>query len=518
MDLGYLIGQFYVIAIVITSLSLATGRDERQALSAELLRSQETAVYEASVRDAVIGSITEGLIVVDESGELLVHNEAASVLLGAGDEPLTTDSQFALSSWSVDGAELNDADRPTARALRGETVHGAEVLIRVAGAPDRVLSISGIPLPRDEIRRRARALVIFRDVTSEHAHRQELSAFAGVVAHDLRNPLAAIDGWTEMIADELDDGGSLDPDLAREFVSRVRSSSRRMRELIRDLLAHATSGSRDLDVSQVDIGALVAEIGTARHAEKFVSCDPVPPVLADPILIRQVVDNLIGNALKYVGPDVEPAITVTRLALRLPAGHRPGRRQRDRDPAGGAGAHLRRVPPRPLPRLRGQRPRPVDRPPDHHPARRQHRGPREPGRSGLALRVHAAGVRRLATFIRRGEPVAVSERASWPRPSGCARPASTGAGTMVRPPGTISQVWSSSSRFAQAPARWRSLAYSRIRPRRSSETVEVLLRDHRNLGNATLTGRWPEVVAALGPSLSSSGRCRHGRMTSCPTH
>ncbi len=70
--------------------------------------------------------------------------------------------------------------------------------------------------------------------------------FAGVVAHDLRNPLAAIDGWTEMIADELD-GGDLDPDLAREFVSRVRSSSRRMRELIRDLLAHATSGSRDLD-------------------------------------------------------------------------------------------------------------------------------------------------------------------------------------------------------------------------------------------------------------------------------
>lgn len=309
LDVGYLVAQFYVTAIVVTALSLSTGRDERQALSAELLRSQEEALYEASVRDAVIGSITEGLIVVDESGELLIQNDAASVLLGTGDGPLTTESRHVMSSWSVDGDELGEAQRPTARALRGETVHGAEVLVRVAGSADRVLSISGIPLPRDEIRDRTRALVIFRDVTSEHAHRKELSSFAGVVAHDLRNPLAAIDGWTEMIADELD-AGELDPQTAREFVSRVRSSSKRMRDLIRDLLAHATSGSRDLDESRVDIDALVAEITAARHAEKHVRCEPVPPVLADPVLVRQVIDNLIGNALKYVAPDVEPEITV----------------------------------------------------------------------------------------------------------------------------------------------------------------------------------------------------------------
>jgi signal transduction histidine kinase len=308
-DLGYLLAQFYVAMIVVTALSLSTGRDERQALAAELLRSQEEALYEASVRDAVIGSITEGLIVLDESGELLIQNDAAGDLLGAGPGPLTAESRHVMSSWSVDGEELSDAQRPTARALRGETVHGAEIVMRVDGQPERVLHISGIPLPRDEIRDRARALMIFRDVTSENAHRKELSMFAGVVAHDLRNPLAAIDGWTEMIADELD-GGELDPDLAKEFVSRVRSSSRRMRELIRDLLAHATSGSRDLDESRVDIGALVTEIAAARHVEGHLSCEPVPLVLGDPVLIRQVLDNLIGNALKYVAPDVESEITV----------------------------------------------------------------------------------------------------------------------------------------------------------------------------------------------------------------
>lgn len=202
--------------------------------------------------------------------------------------------------------------------MAGEAVHDAEQLITRSDGTQRVVSVSAVPLPRDEVRHRARALVIFRDISSEHARRTELAGFAGVVAHDLRNPLAAIDGWTEMIADELDTG-TLSPDLARDFVSRVRSSSRRMRELIRDLLAHATSNQRDLEVEQVDVAGLAAEIVIARHAESQVRVEPVPAVLADPVLVRQVLDNLIGNALKYVAPGTEPEITIrgTRTDRRL---------------------------------------------------------------------------------------------------------------------------------------------------------------------------------------------------------
>jgi signal transduction histidine kinase len=204
---------------------------------------------------------------------------------------------------------MSDAERPSVRALAGEAVHDAELLVTRDDGTDRVVSVSAIPLPRDELRGRARALVLFRDISTEHARREELAAFAGVVAHDLRNPLAAIDGWTEMLADEID-AQTLTPELAREFVSRVGSSSRRMHQLIRDLLAHATSSQRDLEVSMVDISELVAEVAAARHAEHQVRVDPVPPVLADPVLVRQVLDNLVGNALKYVAPGVTPQVTV----------------------------------------------------------------------------------------------------------------------------------------------------------------------------------------------------------------
>lgn len=308
-DVGLMIAQFYIATIAITGLAIATGRDERQALADELRRAQEEVSYEESVRAAVIGSMTEGVLVVDESGDLLVHNEAAARILGLG-EQLSTQSRLALTSWTIDGVELADAERPTARALRGERVEGELMIVRVADVGERVLTVSAIPLPRDDAHRRNRAMVLMRDTTHEHAHREELAAFAGVVAHDLRNPLAAIDGWTEMIADELD-AGVLDTQLAREFVSRVRSSSRRMRDLIRDLLAHATSSARDLDVSRVDVTAVAGEIAVARQAEGVVSTGPVPPVLADPVLVRQVLDNLIGNALKYVAPGEEPRVGVT---------------------------------------------------------------------------------------------------------------------------------------------------------------------------------------------------------------
>ena len=307
--LGCLLAEFYVATMIVTGLGLSTGRDEREALAAELRRTKEEADYQASVRQAVIGSMNEGLFVLDDRGDVLLHNAAAAEIFGLTEAELTRDVLVARSDRWADGTSMRDADRPSIRALAGETVREAEILVRAGEQPERVVAVSAIPLPRDERRGRARALVLFRDTTLEHARREELAAFAGVVAHDLRNPLAAIDGWTEMIADELDSGG-LDAQLAREFVSRVRSSSRRMRELIRDLLAHATSSARDLEVSRIDVAVLVAEIASARHAEKNITCDPVPPVLADPVLVRQVLDNLIGNALKYVATGVEPRIAV----------------------------------------------------------------------------------------------------------------------------------------------------------------------------------------------------------------
>jgi signal transduction histidine kinase len=188
-------------------------------------------------------------------------------------------------------------------------VRNAHVAFQVPGQEGRVLSVSAAPLPLENQHDRARAVLLLRDSTHEHAQRQELAAFAGVVAHDLRNPLAAIDGWTELLDDATSDG-DVKPELVREFISRVRASSTRMHGLILHLLAHATSRNRSLSLDKLDLAEAAARIAAARDAADFVTVSAIPPVHGDRVLLDQVLENLIGNALKYVAAGVRPHIQV----------------------------------------------------------------------------------------------------------------------------------------------------------------------------------------------------------------
>jgi len=84
-----------------------------------------------------------------------------------------------------------------------------------------------------------------------------------------------------------------------------------MHALIGDLLDHATSDARALDPTRLDVAAMVAEVAAARHAEGAVSCGPIPAVAADPVLLRQVVDNLLENVVRHTAPEVRVRVSAT---------------------------------------------------------------------------------------------------------------------------------------------------------------------------------------------------------------
>ncbi|GEP34144.1 hypothetical protein NSZ01_19120 [Nocardioides szechwanensis] len=215
---------------------------------------------------------------------------------------LLLDSQ--LDEVAVAGAE---AALDSGRHLRE---HEVEVVDSSGGT--RIVLMSSVDMPDDG---EGRSVLVVRDITLEREMRTELAAFAGVVAHDLRNPLAGIDGWTELVEDQLDSGDQIDHDLLRECVSKVRASSRRMRDLIGSLLQHATSTNRSLEPTTVDLEALVAEVVAGHAAGALVRFNPLPQVHADEMLLGQVLDNLIGNALKYVVPGERPQVTVSARAV-----------------------------------------------------------------------------------------------------------------------------------------------------------------------------------------------------------
>jgi len=296
-----LVAQLYVVTTIGVGLALATGRAENRRLTGDLRAAEADAAYQARLLDGVIATIESGIVVVDDTGEVRFRNGAAAAVIGRGPD---------LEGSGETGRRLG---APVARAFGGEEVRGLELVVGDDG-DERVLDVSVVPLPYDGRRGRDRVLVLFRDATGEHVERAELLAFAGVVAHDLRNPLAAVEGWTDLIGEHLEQD-ELELDLAREFVTRVRSSTARMRNLIEDLLTHAGSRDRALTLVGLDVGEVVAEVARARGAEGEVSWTPMPAVLADPVLVRQLVDNLLGNALKYVAEDVRPDVRVSARLL-----------------------------------------------------------------------------------------------------------------------------------------------------------------------------------------------------------
>ena len=145
------------------------------------------------------------------------------------------------------------------------------------------------------------------------AANQELEAFSHSVSHDLRAPLRHIDGFVEMLrnhaARQLDDVG-------KEYLQIISDSARQMGKLIDNLLGFSRMVRVKLNTRPVSLSALVKEIVRQRDRElqnRRVewSIDELPRVQADPDLLRQVLVNLIDNALKY---------TSTREVARIEMG------------------------------------------------------------------------------------------------------------------------------------------------------------------------------------------------------
>ena len=141
---------------------------------------------------------------------------------------------------------------------------------------------------------------------------QELESFSYSVSHDLRAPLRVIDGFSLAL---LEDYGPSLPTEGQNLLARVRQQAQRMAQLIEDLLEFSRLGRKPLDVTSVDLAALVQAVVQElqqANADRTVAVTvaPLPPAMGDRALLRQVLTNLIGNAFKFTRqrPDAQVEI------------------------------------------------------------------------------------------------------------------------------------------------------------------------------------------------------------------
>jgi signal transduction histidine kinase len=302
---GSLIIDLLLTASTFITLQLAILRDQRSTATLELDRQTRSAQEQAALLATVFDSMSDGIVVMDERRRVVMHNPAARQLLG---RRIPLGQELDLSS-RLGLPRLDDEPPSEVRLPGGDDPddHDQQVVVSREDG-QRVLDVGAWPLPG----RDGRTLVLFSDVTAQRERLGELASFAGVVAHDLRSPLASLSGWLEMAADALDE---TDGPAASSFVGRARASSDRMQQVIDDWLSYTVQRDGLLAPAEVALKPLVAAV-VAPFASAGDDLAPVfdidvdDSVQADPALTRQLFANLVSNAVKYTSPGDRPRITI----------------------------------------------------------------------------------------------------------------------------------------------------------------------------------------------------------------
>ncbi|HEX5843112.1 MAG TPA: PAS domain S-box protein [Pseudomonas sp.] len=138
---------------------------------------------------------------------------------------------------------------------------------------------------------------------------QELQDFAFVASHDLQEPLRKIQAFSERLTSR---ASNLDAD-QRDYLQRMTSAAARMQALINDLLGYSRLSSRAQPLQPQDLNQLLGEVlqdmeTALEQSQARIECQTLPAVLGDASQLRQVLQNLLSNALKFQSPGQQPLI------------------------------------------------------------------------------------------------------------------------------------------------------------------------------------------------------------------
>lgn len=224
--------------------------------------------------------------------------------------------QSALDLWN-NTAAIGNTYRLESR-LRSSDGHDRWFLTKGVALTDgagRVLRWFGTCTDIEDLKRSEEALrIITADLARSNA---DLEQFAYVASHDLQEPLRMVASFTQLLGQRYK--GQLDAD-ADEFIGYAVDGARRMQALVNDLLTYSRVGTRGKEPVAVDFEQVLQMVLTNMQArleesDGQVTHDPLPIVLGDETQLWQVLQNLVGNALKFHGSE-PPRVHVSAQEIK----------------------------------------------------------------------------------------------------------------------------------------------------------------------------------------------------------
>ena len=295
--------------------------------------------------DVVINTIEDGVFTINSNGIIDLINPSAQTLIGwTQGDALGLDWRSVIKLVNSEGREVAEMENPVAQSLAGnKQIHNDTFFILTSSDKKRLVSIVSTPVSKEG----DGTIVVMRDITKQKAEEREQAEFISTASHEMRTPVASIEGYLGLALNPAT--ASID-EKARDYITKAHESAQHLGRLFQDLLDISKSEDgrlknepKVINVSAMtgDIAEGLAQMAAAKQLRFIFKPNPsenddterrLQPVFyanVDPSHFREVVANLIENAIKYTlqgdviidvkGDDKVVTVSVSDSGIGIPA-------------------------------------------------------------------------------------------------------------------------------------------------------------------------------------------------------